>query len=177
MVTIHTLWRLTVIVWTRMQQGRCVQVWVPFPKLIFSRSELCPLQRGALYIPAAEQNAPSQARTEALNQSASKWHQVPGALWEKRGEGAVSAFHLSFSGAAKPRLTSQPPDGGQTTLTHSHTNFASQQYRDERKAKRDVDTLTPCLPRFYLSLSINAVFMSLARSLCVFLSRSLFSLL
>lgn len=40
MVTIHTLWRLTVIVWTRMQQGRCVQVWVPFPKLIFSRSRV-----------------------------------------------------------------------------------------------------------------------------------------
>lgn len=34
MVTIHTLWRLTVIVGTRMQQGRCVQ---NVPQLIFSR--------------------------------------------------------------------------------------------------------------------------------------------
>lgn len=89
----------------------------------------------------------------------------------------MSAFYLNFSGTAKPRLTSQPPDGGQTTHTHSHTHFGSQQYGDERKAMLEVDTLTPCLPRFYLSLSITAFTVTRSLSLGVSISRSLFSLL
>lgn len=152
-----------------MQQGQCVQVWVPFPKLIFSRSRVVST---AAWSSLHTNSRTKRSFTGSNRGFKSKCFQMTSGSWspvreKRRGSSECLSSELQW------RSQTQTHDGGQTTLTHSHTNFASQQYGHERKAKRVADTLTPCLPHFYLSLSITAIFMLLARS--VFFSLFIFT--
>lgn len=170
MVTIHTLWRLTVIVWTRMQQGRCVQVWVPFPKLIFSRSRVVST---AAWSSLHTSSRTKRSFTGSNRGFKSKCFQMTSGSWspvrEKRRESSEClSSELQWRSQTQTHVSASRWGTDDTyTLTHKHCISAN---GDERKAKRDADTLTPCLPRFYLSHSITAVFMSLARSVFFFLA-------
>lgn len=102
LVTIHVLWRLTVIV-----GFQCTSfLWVivrPSPNSFSGLWELYPLQRGALSIPVQEQNTPSEPQTWSLNQSAYKWHQVSWVSEEKTGGSIEGSFIRT-----QPRLLCQP---------------------------------------------------------------------
>lgn len=174
MVTIHTLWRLTVIVRTRIKQVRCVQVWAPFPKLIFPRSGVVST---APWSSLHTRSRTKRSFTGSNRGFKSKYFQMTSGSWspvreKRRGSSECLLSELQWHSQTQTQVSASRWGTDDTyTLWHSHTNLGSQQYGDERKAMRDVDTLTPCLPRFYLSLSLSLLSLchSLTRSHLVFL--------
>ncbi len=178
MVTIHTLWRLTVIVWTRMQQGRCVQVWVPFPKLIFSRSRVVSTAAWSSLHTSSRTKRPftgsnRRFKSNCFQMTSGSWSPV---REKRRGSSACLSSELQWcSQTQTPVSASRWGTGDTYTLTHKLLISAIWGRKKGEERCRHFDSM----PTSLLSVSLYQCCLYVTCSLCVFvfLSRSLFSLL
>ncbi len=160
-----------------MQQGRCVQVWVPFPKLIFSRSRVVST---AAWSSLHTSSRTKRSFTGSNRGFKSKCFQMTSGSWspvreKRRGSSECLSSELQWRSQTQTHVSASRWGTDDThTLTHKLRISAIWGRKKGEARCRHFDSM----PTSLLSVSLyHAVFMSLARSLCVFFPCSLFSLL